>query len=493
MRMLGLRSRIFFLLGILVTVNLTGALATLWYVQHTQTLFALTMEQGAEGLATAQEMHNSLLSQRGFVSYYFLDGNTDWIKQLEKDKQDFETWWRKSLELTQDRNARDLLFAIDSEYIRYAMQRERVIEYYQKGERENGAALHVDVRKKFKVVSSLCDDFTNLEKTTISNLILDYNDRFDFFTWMAWSAIVIGAVLGLLLSILIFRRVLTPIHKITDVLAAHVDKTGQRTGVMDEVEYLSDKIQVLLRGVDRTQHKLAKSREELMQSEKLATIGKLAAGVAHSVRNPLTSVKMRLFTLERGMHLSVEAREDLEVINEEIDFIDAILRNFLEFSRPPKLRPLPVSPSDIVDQSLQLLRHKLESMDVAVEVKRDNRMPLVQGDPDQLKEVLVNLLVNAMEAMGEHGSIIISEEEGVTEPYGHVVLIRVADSGPGLPASVQPQIFEPFISTKEDGTGLGLAIARRIMEEHGGWLHVTSAPGQGATFVVGLPRVEYPS
>lgn len=490
MRILGLRSRIFILLGILVAVNLTGALVTLWYVQRTQSLFARTMEQGAEALDAAQEMQRALLSQRGYVSYYFIDGDESWLELLAKSKEDFETWWRASFDMARTEDERNMLFAIEREYVRYSVLKERVINLFMEGQRERGVRLHADARKRFFEVNSLCSKFKQQQKQNITTLIAEYRDQFRLLSWLAWSAIPAAAILGLLLAIIIIRRVLAPIHRLTDVLSNSADKTAKEASVADEVEYLGDRIQLLLKDVGQAQDKLAKSREDLLQAEKLATIGRLAAGVAHSVRNPLTSVKMRLFTLERSLPLTTETREDLEVIGEEIDFIDTILKNFLEFSRPPKLKPQPVSPSAVVDQALQLLRHKVDSMRIDVTVNRETPLQLVLGDPDQLKEVLVNLIINAMEAMGEGGSITIDEEEGVIEPYGRVDIIRVTDTGPGLPPNVQAKLFEPFTSTKEDGTGLGLAISKRIVEEHGGWLHATSEPGRGATFVIGLPRME---
>lgn len=490
MRILGLRSRIFILLGILVAVNLIGALVTLWYVQRTQILFSETMEQGAEALDAAQEMQRALLSQRGYVSYYFIDGDESWLELLAQAKQDFETWWRTSFDMADTKEERNLLFSIESEYVRYSVLKERVINLFKEGARERGVELHSEARKRFFEVNNLSLQFKQRQKQNISTLIQEYRNKFKLLSWLAWSAIPAAAILGLLLAVIIMRRVLAPIHRLTDVLSSRLDKSTRGAEVLDEVEYLGDKIQLLLQDVGQAQDKLAKSREDLLQAEKLATIGKLAAGVAHSVRNPLTSVKMRLFTLERNLPSTPETREDLEVISEEIDFIDTILKNFLEFSRPPKLKPQPLSLSSVVDQTLQLLRHKLESMQINVDVNREAPLPKVLGDPDQLKEVLVNLIINAMEAMGEGGSVNITEEDGVMEPYGRVSILRVTDNGPGLPNNVRAHLFEPFVSTKEDGTGLGLAISKRIVEEHGGWLHATSETGRGTTFVIGLPRME---
>jgi signal transduction histidine kinase len=217
-------------------------------------------------------------------------------------------------------------------------------------------------------------------------------------------------------------------------------------------------------------------------------VGKLAAGVAHSVRNPLTSVKMRLFSLERSLDLAPGQREDFEVISEEIRHLDTIVRNFLEFSRPPKPKLQQVSPSEVVDNTLVLLRHRLESYGVELRLVREQPLPQVDADPEQLKEVLVNLILNACDAMGENGRIEITEETGFMDPLGRVAVLRLTDSGPGIPQEIQDAVFQPFFSTKEEGTGLGLAIAQRIMEEHGGYIHIRPAErGQGASFVLVLP------
>ena len=139
--------------------------------------------------------------------------------------------------------------------------------------------------------------------------------------------------------------------------------------------------------------------------------GKLAAGVAHSIRNPLTSVKIRLFSMGRTAHLSPALQEDLEVISEEIGHIESIVRSFLAFSRPPKLTMQKISPSEVVDTALRLLKHRLESYGVEVELIREESLAEIWADPDQLKEVLVNLLVNACEVMINGGVIRISEKE----------------------------------------------------------------------------------
>ncbi len=147
----------------------------------------------------------------------------------------------------------------------------------------------------------------------------------------------------------------------------------------------------------------------------------------------------------------------------------------------------------MVRAALTLMRHRLESYGVEVDLRIPAEPCPVMADPEQLKEVLVNLLVNACEAMTVltgGGRIEITVERGYADPLGNVVVMRVADTGPGIPPALREQVFQPFFSSKEEGTGLGLAIARRIVEEHGGWITAKSREGGGAQFSITLPGKE---
>jgi signal transduction histidine kinase len=149
-----------------------------------------------------------------------------------------------------------------------------------------------------------------------------------------------------------------------------------------------------------------------------------------------------------------------------------------------------VSPSEVVDLVLQLLGHRLKSYDVTIDLHRKHFLPEIQADPEQLKEVLVNLIINACEAMEGGGRIRIQEEERFVEPLGPVVVVRLTDSGSGIQDSIREQIFQPFFTTKDEGSGLGLSIAARIVANHGGWLDFISNKGEGVTFEMTLPITE---
>ncbi len=485
-KQISLRARILLLLAALVLTSMVGGVVAMWHTHRMDHLFTLVIDTDVIGLQAAEELETSLTRQKGLTTYFFLDGDPEWLTQLNQLDQAFNTWLKKARSLADTNKELGILNEIESNYLHYSFARDQVIELYKKDEREAGAKRHWEVRQEFFAIRELCDQYKEIHQAKINLARTQSRAESRVINRMALVAIPCVLILGVLLGLVLIYQVLRPIQQ----LATGVTSGDIGTRSPDEVKALRGRVDRLIDHVDQTETQLEESREHLLQAEKLAMVGKLAAGVAHTIRNPLTSVNMRLFSLERTLELSPTQQEDFEVISEEIHRLDTIVQNFLEFSRPPKLKMQKISPSDVVDMSLQLLRHRLESYRVQVEVERQRRLPQIEADPEQLKEALINLLVNAYEAVGDGGSIVIREEEGVAEPLGQVVVIRVSDNGPGIPESIQEKLFQPFFSTKEEGTGLGLSIAFRIVEEHGGWLSLKSREGGGATFVITLPSKE---
>lgn len=480
---LSLQSRILMILGALILTALAGGLVTVWHTDAIDSLVTDLVVRNVASYQTAEKLESSLLRQKGYVTYFFLDQNPTWLNNLQEHHLAFLAGLAQAQASAYTPYMKELLIEIAVTYEQYRQGREQVIALYQRGDHQSGAALHKDLRQQFQALFVLCDRYKAIHERRIAEAKLESRFQARLITHTAFVLIPGIAVLGLLLGYTLIKQILGPIRQ----LLAEANPTGPAGHAMNEVQALSQKVHTLREDMDLAQSQLKKSQVTLVQSEKLAMAGKLAAGVAHSIRNPLTSVKMRLYSMRRHLDLAPEQQEDLEVISAEIRQIDAIVRNFLEYSRPPKLKVQKISPSTVVDWAITLLRPRLESFQVEVNVERRQPLPEIWADPDQLKEVLVNLMANACEAMGKNGRIDIGEEEDFLAGVGRVVRIRLQDTGPGIPKTLHDKIFQPFFSTKEEGTGLGLSIAARIVEEHGGSLQVESQPGQGACFILILP------
>ncbi|MGH8017721.1 MAG: two-component system sensor histidine kinase NtrB [Opitutaceae bacterium] len=237
---------------------------------------------------------------------------------------------------------------------------------------------------------------------------------------------------------------------------------------------------------------LTESRHQLAQQEKLAALGELAAGIAHEIRNPLTAIKARLFTLRKSPALDTHAAEDAGMINNEIDRLERIVRDFLRFARPPVPTRETVDVAALLRELRELVQPQFANSGVVVQVD-DTSVPAVAADRDQLKQVLLNLAQNAADAIletGRPGTIRLGARsaEDPRRLRGKAgVRIEVRDDGPGIAPEVRARLFDPFFTTKASGTGLGLAISARLIEMHGGRIDCRSTPGRGTTFAIHLP------
>ena len=223
--------------------------------------------------------------------------------------------------------------------------------------------------------------------------------------------------------------------------------------------------------------------EQLMRADKLSAIGVLAAGIAHEIRNPLTGMKMIVQLLEGDFKEDDNRREPLEIIQREIDRLEKIIGSLLDFAKPSKPKAVDVAPIDIVNDCYMLIKNQLNKQQIAFEIKQAENCPLTTADPDQLKQVFINIMVNAIQAIGRNGKLTV-----YIEPVDERVKIAFEDTGCGIPHEKLRDIFNPFMTTKEDGTGLGLPMAQRTVEEHGGTLEVQSVLGEGSTFTIYLPE-----
>lgn len=226
--------------------------------------------------------------------------------------------------------------------------------------------------------------------------------------------------------------------------------------------------------------------------EKLASLGVLAAGVAHEIRNPLTAIKTRVFLLQKKLAPNSTAYEDASLIDREIDRLERIVRDFLLFARPGEPDFTTLTPRMLLHEVCELLTPELARADIALglEAGEADDLPL-RADAQQLQQVLINLIRNAAESIVQRGQVTLRARCSRRPLHGQpqaVLILEVQDTGTGIPAEVQERLFDPFFTTKPTGTGLGLSIAMRIMEKHGGALQFKSEPGSGTIFALVLPR-----
>jgi len=242
--------------------------------------------------------------------------------------------------------------------------------------------------------------------------------------------------------------------------------------------------------VTDTRSRLERSRSRLAAAEKLASVGRLAATVAHEIRNPLTAMKMWLFSICEDTEGNAALGRKLGIISEEMTRLESIIRNFLEFSRPITLDCRPQDAGLVIGQTLELFEPRWKEAKIRVVSGSTSGLPAVLADADKLKQVFINLLGNAAEAMTAGGEIRIAASVEKDADGRRMLVVRIGDTGPGMPKDVRSRIFEPFFTTKDTGTGLGLCIAAQIMVRHGGSLVLESSTEKGTVFAVWIPLAE---
>ena len=220
-------------------------------------------------------------------------------------------------------------------------------------------------------------------------------------------------------------------------------------------------------------------QENLRRLDRLANLGIVTASVAHEIKNGLVAINTFLeLLLQKG-----EDQEMNEVVRREFKRIDSLVTQMLRYSAAKPAALTKVGVHDLLDHSLRLLEHQMNGRLISLQREYQASPSAVRGDESQLQQIFVNLLLNAVEAVGNNGELAVTTRNGTDQ---HVdILIR--DSGPGISGENLSRLFEPFFTTKKNGTGLGLAICRRIVEEHNGRIEVQSEPGCGSTFIVSLP------
>jgi signal transduction histidine kinase len=237
--------------------------------------------------------------------------------------------------------------------------------------------------------------------------------------------------------------------------------------------------------------KLVESQALVERHEKLASLGMLAAGVAHEIRNPLTAIKAWLFIQQKHLQPGSPEHADAEIIASEINRLERLVKDVLLFARPSEPHLVALAVEQLLREVQSLLAPQLEKAQIRLACE-NSVSAQVRIDPQQIKQVLINLVQNAAESIGHNGVVTLRARLGarrLTDRLTDVVTLEVADTGKGIPPEVEKRLFDPFFTTKEAGTGLGLCIAARIVEKHGGALEYQTHVNHGTTFGIVLPRL----
>lgn len=341
-----------------------------------------------------------------------------------------------------------------------------------------GAALRLGDELIGKVELIVNVTSANLEKQE-RNILKKIQERKN----LLFLLVTIGPFFAVGLAFFLIRGLTKPV---TSLLEA---TRRLNTGDLDHrIKDLQDEFGEVAASFNEMAASLKKQMHELQRTEQLRVCGEMAAGLAHEIRNPLAGMKISIEVLLSELDLEEGDREILLKVVEQIRNIELLIKNLLNYTRPVAAQPVSFDVNKIVEKTIYFIEKHPSFLSGGprkqVIRELDDQLPEIVGDPQQLQQVFLNLLLNAAEAIGEGGEITV--RTGL-DAQAKTVSISLKDTGSGIASELQEKIFQPFFTTKGKGTGLGLAVSKRIVEEHGGNIKVTSNSDGGVTFTITLP------
>lgn len=293
-----------------------------------------------------------------------------------------------------------------------------------------------------------------------------------------------------ILSVLYFliNRITFSLHNLVeqiDKIDFNSDEEIKFKKSKDEIGFLIERFNDLLKRLNKSKEQLAVAQKQVYQSEKLASIGRLASGLAHEINNPLNGIKSCLYAIEKEPENKAQTKEYLDLINEGVFYIENVTKKLLGFVRQQPQITDSLELNDLILNVYRLLEYKLKQKQVEVTLNLFDNLPPIKGDYQLIQEVVMNLFLNSYDAIEKNGKIILST--GIKDDKN--VFLSVSDNGVGIKEEDLEKIFDPFYTTKEpgEGTGLGLWVSLAIIENHSGQITVNSIPNHQTTFTVTLP------
>jgi signal transduction histidine kinase len=309
-------------------------------------------------------------------------------------------------------------------------------------------------------------------------------------TTLQWVLLVVGLgapLAGLLLGYAMARSLRHSIYQLSVGIRDAAGRLNRELGSVTleeegDLPGLHRQMQGVLAEIERVVEQLQQREREVLRAEQLAAVGQVAAGVAHELRNPLTSVKMLVQTALESPSKDGLPPEDLRLMENEIRRMEQRIQVFLDFARPPRSERRRTDLVDVIRRALALVEGRARRQKVTVVADLPGTAIYLMIDPEQVHQVILNLLLNALDALPRGGTVQLEVFAGKD------IEVRLSDSGPGIAPRIRERLFEPFVSSKETGMGLGLSISKRLIEVHGGTIRGENRPDGGAVFCFTLPR-----
>jgi two-component system, NtrC family, sensor histidine kinase HydH len=486
--------------SVLLAVGIVGA----WHVHRLHKNSAEVLAVNVANIRAAEELEIVIRETRHRLYRFLATGNRTHLDDVPALRVDTEHWLKEAERSAATPREQELVAAIKLGYAHFVEEFSRLAELDPGGEIDfdEMKALARDVLENEVLVYT--HEYLDLNEQEVTRNV-EQNQQIARRLMLGLVLLgVCGSAAGLLagygIAVGIRRRIVQLGVPIRDVAGKLNDVVGPITVSADPG--FDDLEQVLQNVSDRVATvvaQLERSQREMLRRVQLAAVGQLAAGLAHELRNPLMSMKFLVQSaVDRPERAGLDGR-DLEVIDEEMERLEHLVQTFLDFARPPQLQRREVDLNSVIQQTVQFVAPRAERQATALEYEPSEQPIAIEADVAQVRQVLLNLLLNSLDAVRDGGRVQVEASHngragatGNGQPssdgdHAGWVSIRVSDTGCGLPKGSGERIYEPFFSTKETGIGLGLPISKRIIEDHGGEILAADCKEGGAVFTILLP------
>ena len=476
--------------AVLIGLVLLGVcLAGARYVNRMQAQLSEILASNVVSMEAAQQLETQVRQLRFHSFLYLTDPAPSLLADIQNDEQSFDVWLKRAEQVAFTYDEQQIVRAIRDSYNDYESRLQRLRAQVE----THGP--YRDLRKlseshTVRKIVELCHDYAEHNESSIRDTIQE-NSRLSQTLNLAMLLLGLGGPLsGILLGYDIARGLSRSLYRISvrvQDMAQHLEKDVAAVQLTPDgdLQRLDGQLQHVVKRVEQVTENLRRQERDMLRAQQLASVGQLAASVAHEVRNPLTSIKMLVEAGLREHNPKPMTAQNLGVIHGEVLRLEQTVQGLLDYARPPAPERERCDVRDVVSRALDLVRARVQQQKVSVELQLPEEPCFAHADPKQLCNVMVNLFFNALDAMPSGGTL------GVELTGSDAALsIRVTDSGAGIEAGMMPTLFQPFASSKPTGTGLGLVICKRIIEEHGGRIQAANRPQGGACFTIALPQAE---
>lgn len=485
---------------LIIALIMGGGYLVIAYSYNLQKDTERRIDIARQSVNTAKEMEMELVRLRGFTFTFLVDPTQQWLDSIKTRQTRFIILLERARLNVSTPEEISLIQQISGLFSNYQQSLINAAARVKRRDfRQANALLVYAAKDLLSTIHEKSRQFISLNIQAEENYELNIAQAHTTILRTMISLGLGGILAGLLLGWIISRLVLNPINQlILQVRSASGGAYLEKLEVpeLDDLEELGSRIRTLFERINKTQEALEKNRELLQYSNKYAVLGKVAPTVAHEIRNPLAAIKMLIYSMKEEHNFPGSLRQDIEIISSEIDRMEEFIRNFLKFARTADPVLIETDPVEVLREVIQLLKPNLRKNQINLHDNTGLAKFRVMADSGQLKQLFMNLVINAIEAMSAGGNLILSNRvhEGPELPDDDLgakyLAISIEDTGPGVPDKVMKHLFEPFIKGNDQGVGLGLSISQNIASLHKGWINAQNKPDDsGAVFRVVLPLV----